>query len=405
MITPSFSLTATERVLPKLALDFTTANLDPRVTFTRTGNTATVVNSSGYVVGINADLPRFDYNPVTLVCKGLLIEESRTNSLLYSEDFTQIGSWARFRLNTVSADATTSPSNTATADKLVEDATATNTHGINQTAGTVGATETFSVFAKASERSWIYLQLGNAHFAYFNLTTGAVGTTGGSGVVAICTNYGNNWWRCSVTGVRATSQINTILMATNNGGITYSGDNASGLFIWGAQIEAGAFPTSYIPTVASTVTRNADIATMTGTNFSDWYNTSQGSVAVTFDTFQALTANQRVILIDGSARIIDMYMTSATVISSFNGTNSINATSSFALNTPIKVCAAYQTGNYALVANANTVATNADVTVNTGAVMYLGRYSSNSNYLNGHLAKISYYSNRLTNATLQAFSK
>jgi hypothetical protein len=71
VITPSFGITATERVLPKLALDFTTASLDPRVTFTRTGNTATVTNSSGNVVGINADLPRFDYNPVTLACKGL----------------------------------------------------------------------------------------------------------------------------------------------------------------------------------------------------------------------------------------------------------------------------------------------------------------------------------------------
>lgn len=84
MISPSYSMTATERVLPRLALDFTTATLDPRVTFTRTGNTATVTNSSGVIVGINADLPRFDYNPTTLICNGLLIEESRTNVLLNS---------------------------------------------------------------------------------------------------------------------------------------------------------------------------------------------------------------------------------------------------------------------------------------------------------------------------------
>jgi hypothetical protein len=60
MITPSFALTATERVLPRLALDFTTASLDSRVTFTRAGDTATVTNSSGYVTAINANLPRFD---------------------------------------------------------------------------------------------------------------------------------------------------------------------------------------------------------------------------------------------------------------------------------------------------------------------------------------------------------
>jgi hypothetical protein len=84
MITASFGLTATERVLPRLALDFTTATLDARVTFTRTGDTATVTNSSGVIVGINANLPRFDYDPTTLACKGLLIEDPRTNLLLNS---------------------------------------------------------------------------------------------------------------------------------------------------------------------------------------------------------------------------------------------------------------------------------------------------------------------------------
>ena len=84
MITPSFALTATERVLPRMALDFTTATLDPRVTFTRTGDTATVTNSSGVITAINANLPRFDFDPTTLVCKGLLIEEARTNLLLNS---------------------------------------------------------------------------------------------------------------------------------------------------------------------------------------------------------------------------------------------------------------------------------------------------------------------------------
>jgi hypothetical protein len=70
MITPSFAISATERVLPRMALDFTTASLDSRVTFTRTGNTAAVTNSSGYVVPINADLPRFDFDPIALTCKG-----------------------------------------------------------------------------------------------------------------------------------------------------------------------------------------------------------------------------------------------------------------------------------------------------------------------------------------------
>jgi len=88
MITPAFGLTATERVLPRLALDFTTASLDPRITFTRTtgaSNPATYIDSSGVITAATNNQPRFDYDPVTLVCKGLLIEESRTNSLLNTD--------------------------------------------------------------------------------------------------------------------------------------------------------------------------------------------------------------------------------------------------------------------------------------------------------------------------------
>ena len=87
MITPAYSPTATERVLPRMALDFTTGVLDPRVTVTRALNTATRVNSSGLVEIVNANLPRFDYDPVTLAPKGLLIEEARTNLFFQSQAF------------------------------------------------------------------------------------------------------------------------------------------------------------------------------------------------------------------------------------------------------------------------------------------------------------------------------
>ena len=111
MITPSFSLTATERVLPKLALDFTTASLDSRITFTRTtgaSNPAAFVNSSGYITAATNDQPRFDYNPVTLACKGLLIEESRANLLLQSENFST--TWTNFA-SSESLESVTNPTN------------------------------------------------------------------------------------------------------------------------------------------------------------------------------------------------------------------------------------------------------------------------------------------------------
>lgn len=124
MITPSYSATATERVLPRMALDFTTASLDSRVTVTRALNTATAINSSGFIAVVNANLPRFDYNPVTLACKGLLIEEARTNILTYSEQFDN-AAWAKLNV-TVSANNTTSPDGTLNAEKLVVTNAGTN---------------------------------------------------------------------------------------------------------------------------------------------------------------------------------------------------------------------------------------------------------------------------------------
>ena len=84
MITPSFPLATARRALPNLDLDFTAASLDARVTVTRANNTATVINSSGVIAVVNANLPRFDHDSVALTCKGLLIEASRTNALLNS---------------------------------------------------------------------------------------------------------------------------------------------------------------------------------------------------------------------------------------------------------------------------------------------------------------------------------
>ena len=156
MITPSFGLTATERVLPKLALDFTTASLDARVTFTRTtgaSNPATYTNSSGVVTAATNNEPRFDYDPVALTCKGLLIEETRSNIVNYSDDFAN-AAWLKLNA-TITSNAITAPDGTNTADKLV-DTVADNVHVVYRSPTVVdGAVYTLSVYAKAAERNWL----------------------------------------------------------------------------------------------------------------------------------------------------------------------------------------------------------------------------------------------------------
>jgi hypothetical protein len=271
---------------PSLDLDFTQEVLDERITFSR-GSIGTRVNRNRLIETVAANQPRFDYDPVTGECKGLLIEESRQNLLLRSEDFTT--SWAPANAS-VQSNIITAPDGNITADKLVENSSTGNkevTQGsITFTSGT---SLTFSCFVKAGERTLFRLAATTGFFAsqtnaYFNLTSGTVSLTQGGITSASIIPYPNGWYRCIATMLPTSSGTGNVFITLVRSGTTtnYTGDGTSGIYIWGAQLETGAFPTSYIPTTASTVTRSADLANMTGNNFSSWYNQTEGTTYLSF---------------------------------------------------------------------------------------------------------------------------
>ncbi len=281
---------------PSLDLDFTQEVLDPRITFSR-GSIGTRVNRNRLIETVSANQPRFDFDPVTGECRGLLIEESRSNLLVRSEDFTT--TWGASAVS-VSSNVITAPDGNTTADKLVENTSFSNFKFVSQSVGTIVGTYTVSAFFKAGERFSGYIQLlssGGSATAAFNLRTGTI--TGGSGTNTI-TPYGNGWYRVSSTATFTSATATVYIVLYNiNGSSNYTGDGTSGLYLWGAQLEAGAFPTSYIPTTASTVTRSADLASMIGTNFSSWYNQTEGTLyasinnittrsSITYDAFVSL---------------------------------------------------------------------------------------------------------------------
>jgi hypothetical protein len=251
MITPAYSPTATERVLPRMALDFTTGVLDSRVTITRALNTATRVNSSGFVEIVNANLPRFDYDPATLAPKGLLIEEQRTNLVTYSQQFDD-ASWNKGVSGSISANTVVSPDGTTNADAYTWATSTTDFAFLSQTAtATSNIANTFSVWLKRPSGS------GNRTV---RLTVSDVTTSTGVSATFTVTE---NWQRFEFTRTSATSTgsvgvgLNTGLSGTS----IAAGDI---LHVWGAQLEAGAFATSYIPTTTTTVTRNADVVSYDG---------------------------------------------------------------------------------------------------------------------------------------------
>lgn len=395
MITPSFSLTATERVLPRLALDFTTASLDPRVTFTRAANTATVVNSSGYVVGINANLPRFDHDPVTLVCKGLLIEEARTNSLTYSSTFTD-PVWFQGGLTLVGA-STTAPDNTLTGTRAFAGSN-------NQTfqLGIVfnGAAWTASIFAKyngvATFKLNIYDNVAGSAGTVFNIQTGAI-VSNDAGVTSTITNFGNGWYRCTATKTPAN---------LSSGGLVI--DSTTDIFIWGAQLEVGAFATSYIPTVASTVLRNADVASMTGANFSDWYNASEGTLQAIGSTVTNTNEFTAATLSLDTSNFAGFYFGGVNrprLLVRNSGTFDVNTTAGIAQTIPFNQVMALKNGSISFASNAVLILNSVNKNIPTPTVLNIGFYPQALVYANGWISKINYWPQRLTNNEVIAFSK
>ena len=251
--------------------------------------TAAITNYVPVLLTAPVNEARFQHNPTTGESLGLLIEQQSTNIQIYSEDFS-----ATTSLNqniTVTNNVNISPAGTLTAALIVEN-TATaehrSLHYLTQSY-TAGASFTASVYVKrASGTRNVILRIdpGTATFGStgtnYNLTALTVDPTAGqSGTI---TAVGNGWYRLTITATASVSASGLygvgvwLSNGTTPSSNSYLGDGVSGIYIWGVQLEAASFATSYIPTVVSQVTRSADVANMTGTNFSSWYRTDQGTL-------------------------------------------------------------------------------------------------------------------------------
>lgn len=397
MITPAYSPTATERVLPRLALDFTTATLDPRVTVTRALNTATRINSSGLVVGVNADLPRFDYDPITKVCKGLLIEETRSNIQLQSEDFAT--TWSPSGIN-VSTNSTIAPDGNLTADTLTATASPGNIAYLQ--AVTNGATYTFSLFVKKLSSDTVQLNFANvAAGPVFTFSTESFSTVA-SWTTSI-QKLDNGWYRISATRASNTTFAGMQIRIANNGEAIYA---------FGAQMEAGAFATSYIPTTTTSLTRNADNVGMTGSNFSSWYTPNSAIFfSAALGAYNASSHNCAGSLANNANtqyldyRLNDRFVGTARLTGNAGQLIQLQTAS---LNTRAKLGTSNNnTVRLAGAMNGNAVVASAIAGTFAGAEkLNIGRrFDGAVDYLNGWAVSVYSYPLTITDAELRAFSK
>lgn len=368
-----------------------------------------------------------DHNPTTFEPLGVLIEEQRTNLLQWSEQFND-AAWAKAQA-TVTANSAIAPDGTTTADTLLDTAVS-NIHYISQTVtgSPSGVTYTVSAYLKASTLSYATIGLSDISsgslyaVAVFNLSSGAVATSGAAGAgysvtSSSITSVGNGWYRCVATVVAGTSVafLKTVVGCNKTGVITGSAGgfesylgNGSGIYIWGAQLEAGAFPTSYIPTVASQVTRAADQVSILTSAFG--YNATAGTMVVEARVNALKSATNRIASLYGPAsRLADLYVTVDSNLVYYKTSDSSQVTigPGVAAQTPFKGGIAYKLNDYQGVLGG----TLGGADTSTGALptntstLGIGNWNNDSaSILSGHIKRLTYFPTRRSNADLQVLT-
>ena len=416
---------------------FPTSYIPTPATFTSRSTTATYYDSNGTIqtAGINvardnAYLP--DENGVFKPA-GLLLEAAGTNLVTYSEDFSQ---WIQ-RNHTFTSNAATAPDGTTTADKIAPNSGTSYPVDVYQTVTPITTPITLSVWAKAAGFNVINLVLGNYGdngvedaFLKVNVSTGTLvensGSAGGFWTSYSITPFPNGWYRVTATTTDSTDGDTVILLQVceDDGSQTVTtGDGTKGILIWGAQLEASSYPTSYIPTTSSTVTRAADVsssstvtraadvAEITGTNFSSWYNQSEGTFFASADHKGSSHFNNSVFLkandntTDNQIKIFSvstdpyLYITNAAVEQAYIDAGSVT------VGAPNKYAAGFASNDFGLSVNGGTAIVDTSGTNPVGMTqLTIGSRLSGVGQPNGHLQRLTYYPVRLSDATLQTLT-
>jgi hypothetical protein len=393
----------------------------PATAYTPT-TTQPITNYIPVLLTAASGVARFDHNPTTGESLGLLVEEQRTNLVTYSEEFDN-AAWDKNEA-TITENAAVAPNGANTADLLLPTAVNVASHFIRPSSlltVTAGTVWTISCYAKAYGYDKLRLSCsgttdwtgGVQPLCNFNLSNQTTYGQSAGVVSTSITSVGNGWFRCSITTTAAlsasfSSRIAIWVMNPNGTSNAYTGDGYSGIFIWGAQLEAGAFPTSYIPTVAATVTRNADAASMTGANFTSWFNNAEGTLYGDVQAANAAQVFYYVVASSGTGNEIRLATQSNggnpnfAVTVNFVSQASISRT--FAAGLRHKIAGSYRTNNFEAAVNGTSGTSDTDGILPTPDRLDIGQRSNGGNVINGTIRKIAYYPSRLPDAQLQALT-
>jgi hypothetical protein len=374
------------------------------LTFTR-ASTATRVNAEGLIESVATGVPRIDYTGGG--CGKLLLESQRTNLMRNSE---QLNSWLKLDIS-VTSNSTTSPDGTQNADTITATGAGSLSHLIYQNlAFTSGTSYTLSVFAKANTSDYIQLvfagQLIANSYANFDLSSGTI--TASAFLTAKIENYGNGWYRCSVSATAGASLTNSQIVYLINSGTASRGQSfvqsGESVYLWGGSFENGSFPTSYIPTTTTAVTRLADAASKTG--ISSLINSTEGVLYAEISALADDLTYRILSISDGTTaeRIYIQYtnVTNTVAVVIKNGSTT-QANMGYALSDETelaKVAIKYKANDFALWVNGFEVGTDASGTTPTGLSELAFDDGGGANYFYGNVQNLMVFPSALSDTEL-----
>jgi hypothetical protein len=359
--------------------------------------TATRVNANGLIESVASGIPRLDY-PIGGGCPALLVEPSAQNLALRSEEFNVSGTWTPVIGGTgsspsVTANAVVSPDGTQNAETVLLNRGAGNTLtdqstlAQNITLATSG-TYTFSVYAKATASG----DVGKQIF----LRAGGVGSL-------IAYTLTANWVRLTRTETGLASGSNTFQIG-NRGTIT--ANNSVSVDLWGAQVETGSVATSYIPTTAASVTRNADVINVSGA-VSGCIGQTEGVLYIECESNNGLDDVIFINQLVSDSIVLTKNGSNSYIGQIYHSSNIITFTSASNVTGMVKIAIAYKSGNSTMYLNGSRVGT-----LNTTAITFGGALSrigiSKSAFFLGarpsRIRAIATYTTRLTDTELAALT-
>jgi hypothetical protein len=382
-------------------------------TFTRSGN-ATRVNSDGLIELVSTNVPRLNYpliDGVVSGCPSLLLEPSRINLALYSEQFDN-PYWSNTRI-------TINPNSTSTLDPsgynnsylIVQDASDTNGGAFFRIFNFSAVIHTFSVFAKMDEVRYINLAetaaVGTIRRTWFDIQSGVVGTTN-AGHTAKIESYGNGWYRCSIT-FTATAGNFSILTYLSDADNSTIAAVSKGSYLYGLQLEAGSYPTSYIPSlIGSQTTRSAETCNNAGDV--NTFNDSEGVLfaEISYPITPVASGNKRIAISDTTSinRVLfaEIGNTGFSTLITSSGSNSAYITADVNNLLSLKTAVKYKQNNFALWINGFEVGTDTsgNTPIGLSELAFDGGDGTNNFY--GNTKQIQYFNTALNDTDLETLT-